>query len=92
MDDLLESWYKNVGYLPGLDELISEVLEHVLSPDVISNVKMTLRKTKNDRTMGLWDSRTETGRGESAGTAEKETKKALRRYLNMKLAELSQSR
>ncbi|KAI0466993.1 hypothetical protein F4859DRAFT_518613 [Xylaria cf. heliscus] len=54
-EDPIESWYTNVGYLPDLDESILNVLEQVLSSNIISDVKSKLFRTKEDRTQGLND-------------------------------------
>ncbi|KAI1291572.1 hypothetical protein F5Y03DRAFT_403193 [Xylaria venustula] len=54
-EDPLESWYTNVGYLPRLDETTLDVLEQVLSPDIMSSIKVELYKTVGDRTLGLND-------------------------------------
>ncbi|KAI0115735.1 hypothetical protein GGR51DRAFT_501932 [Nemania sp. FL0031] len=55
IDDPLENWYKDVGYLPALDESTFNILEQVLSPFAISEIKEQLYKSNTDRTLGLDD-------------------------------------
>ncbi|KAI1360317.1 hypothetical protein F5Y08DRAFT_317698 [Xylaria arbuscula] len=54
-EDLQESWYTSVGYLPALDESTFDILEQVLSPRVMASIKKALYKSKPDRALGLSD-------------------------------------
>ncbi|KAJ8127093.1 hypothetical protein O1611_g6544 [Lasiodiplodia mahajangana] len=54
-EDPVESWYTSVGYLPRLDESTFDILEQVLSPLAMSEIKEKLYKSDKDQYYGLME-------------------------------------
>ncbi|KAI1735699.1 hypothetical protein F4680DRAFT_300744 [Xylaria scruposa] len=54
-EDPIESWYTKVGYFPVLGEPTFELLEQVLSPFTMIEIRKKFYRSQADRTLGLND-------------------------------------